>query len=78
MDSEAGDWSEDKRKIYDFDPRDVGRDRKERPVTDTQDAESNIFENTTTKLPYLRDIYLKEKPTKQLVHYSAVVNGEVS
>ena len=79
MNSEFGDrdyWLEDKKNLYDFDQREAGREKEKLAAQSA--SESNIFENTTTKLPYLRDMYLKEKPTKQLVQYSAVVNGEVS
>lgn len=59
-----------------------GKKIQKRPFTrpESQSSlDSGGMREGTTKLPVLKDVFLKEKPpSKQLVHYLDILSGEVS
>nr|CAG4714465.1 unnamed protein product [Naegleria fowleri] len=77
------DWMKENENLYDLKfKRDEKRGKKiqKRPFTrpESQSSlDSGGMREGTTKLPVLKDVFLKEKPpSKQLVHYLDILSGE--
>ncbi|EFC50386.1 predicted protein [Naegleria gruberi] len=76
------DWMKENENIYDVKFRkdektkQQGRRSLTRPESQSS-LDSSTLKEGNTKLPYLKDVFMKERaPSKQLVHYLDIIGGE--
>lgn len=76
------DWMKENENIYDVkfrkDEKTKQQGRKSLTRPESQSSlDSSTLKEGNTKLPYLKDVFMKERaPSKQLVHYLDIIGGE--